>query len=159
MLARWQEQSLSGTTCALSVGTLKAALSAAVKWDMLGCNPAAAAEPPRRDTPVMSVLDEEQTRHLLAVAASDDDLGALWTVLATAGLRLGEALALTWSQVSLDDGTLRIVATPGWDRGRRAGVRRAEVRGLSAHRAPHGEHRGGPAHPARPPVGAEATGR
>jgi integrase len=40
--------------------------------------------------------------------ARDDPLYALWVVLATTGLRLGEALGLRWDDIDLDAGTLRV---------------------------------------------------
>ena len=44
-------------------------------------------------------------------APADDRLHALWVLLATTGMRRGEALGLRWSDVDLDAGRLRVVQT------------------------------------------------
>ncbi|MEA2686470.1 MAG: hypothetical protein QOE93_1665, partial [Actinomycetota bacterium] len=44
-------------------------------------------------------------------SASGDRLHALWVLLATTGMRRGEALGLRWSDVDLDTGRLRVVQT------------------------------------------------
>ena len=44
-------------------------------------------------------------------ARADDRLHALWVLLATTGMRRGEALGLRWSDVDLDAGRLRVVQT------------------------------------------------
>jgi integrase len=58
----------------------------------------------------MVALSPEQARHVLALA-EDDPLEALWRLAITCGLRQGELLALRWSDVDLDRGTLSVVAT------------------------------------------------
>jgi integrase len=55
-------------------------------------------------------------RRLLA-AASGDRIEALYVLAVTAGLRQGELLALRWSEVDLDAGYLRVVASLGRARG------------------------------------------
>jgi len=55
----------------------------------------------------MQPLNREQTRRLLE-AAEGDRLQALYVVAVTAGLRPGEMLALRWSDVDLQAGTLQI---------------------------------------------------
>jgi len=52
----------------------------------------------------------QQVKTLLA-AAEDTDLYALWVVLATTAVRIGEALALQWDDVNLDAHTLRVNGT------------------------------------------------
>lgn len=53
-----------------------------------------------------------QLRDFLAVsAAAGDLLYPLWVLLATTGMRRGEALGLRWSDVDLDAGRLRVVQT------------------------------------------------
>lgn len=42
---------------------------------------------------------------------SGDRLHPLWVLLATTGMRRGEALGLRWSDVDLDAGRLRVVQT------------------------------------------------
>src|SRR3712207_3508934 len=55
-------------------------------------------------------LTVEQVRSLLA-AAKDHRLYALFVVAATMGLRRGELAGLRWSDVDLDQGTLRVRQT------------------------------------------------
>jgi integrase len=52
-------------------------------------------------------LNREQTRRLLQVAEGDR-LQSLYIVAVTVGLRPGEMLALRWSDVDLEAGTLRV---------------------------------------------------
>ena len=55
-------------------------------------------------------LDVDEACRLLA-AAKDDRLYALWAVVIGVGLRRGEALALRWQDVDLDEGWLRVEQT------------------------------------------------
>ncbi len=44
-------------------------------------------------------------------AAQDTDLHALWVLMATTGVRVGEALGLRWEDLDLDARTLRVNRT------------------------------------------------
>ncbi len=86
----------------------------AVRWGRLARNPADAADPPRGGPKSDGVhsWDAKTLREFLAAsAASGDRLHALWVLLATTGMRRGEALELRWSDVDLDAGRLRVVQT------------------------------------------------
>jgi integrase len=90
------------------------ALKDAVRWGRLARNPADAADPPRGGPKSDGVhsWDAARLREFLAVsAASGDRHHALWVLLATTGMRRGEALGLRWSDVDLDGGRLRVVQT------------------------------------------------
>ena len=94
--------------------TLHKAFGAAVKWERLAKNPADQADPPR--VPVeadkMPTWTAEQLRTFLEFTASMEDRNhALWVLLATTGMRRGEALGLRWQDVDLDAGRLRVVQT------------------------------------------------
>lgn len=52
----------------------------------------------------------DQLKNFLAVA-KDDDLHPLWHLLATTGMRRGEALGLRWQDVNWERGTVHIVQT------------------------------------------------
>lgn len=124
--------------------TLRKALADAERLDPTGRNPAARAHAAvRPETP--SWTGEELGRFLAGVV--DDPLYALWVLLATTGLRRGEALGLRWSDVDLERGTISVsqtvtmvghrvvVSPPKTDRSRRRLVLDGDtVRVLEAHR-------------------------
>ncbi|HUZ85532.1 MAG TPA: tyrosine-type recombinase/integrase [Candidatus Baltobacterales bacterium] len=82
---------------------LRRALKQAVLWRMLSINPSDAVKPPRAERKEMHTLREEEVRHLLTVTGGMRDHG-LWVLLVTTGLRLGEALALRWSDIDFAEG-------------------------------------------------------
>jgi len=84
-----------------------------MKWDMLTRNPADAADPPKVTRPQPRYWNAEQVAAFL-VATADDRLGPLWVTIATTGCRRGEALALRWSDVQLDNGRASISRTLSW---------------------------------------------
>jgi integrase len=86
----------------------------AVRWGRLVRNPADVADPPRggQKSDGFQSWDAATLREFLAVSSeSGDRLHALWVLLATSGMRRGEALGLRWSDVDLDAGRLRVVQT------------------------------------------------
>jgi integrase len=90
------------------------ALKDAVRWGRLARNPADAADPPRggqKSDGVQSWDAASLRRFLTTSAASGDRLHPLWVLLATTGMRRGEALGLRWSDVDLEAGRLRVVQT------------------------------------------------
>jgi integrase len=86
---------------------LRRALKQAKRWGMVNRNVAEDVDPPRLKRDEIRPLDREQTRRLLE-AAEGDRLHAFYVVAVTAGLRPGEMLALRWSDVDLEVGTLRV---------------------------------------------------
>lgn len=85
---------------------LHRALRQAVRWRLLAVNPAADLELPPVAAAPMVTLTHEQARALLAAAQGWQYTLALLG-LAT-GARLGELLALRWTDVDLQVGTVRI---------------------------------------------------
>jgi integrase len=86
----------------------------AVRWGRLARNPADAADPPRggQKSDGVHSWDAVTLREFLAASyASGDRLHPLWVLLATTGMRRGEALGLRRSDVDLDAGRLRVVQT------------------------------------------------
>jgi integrase len=82
-------------------------LAFAVRCGYLSSNPAASIEPPRYRPARRAVWTQEQLAAFLR-AAEGYRLRPLFLLLATTGLRLSEALALTWAQVDLKTGTVRV---------------------------------------------------
>jgi integrase len=97
-LSRLQESGLSARTVRQVHMVLRCALKQAVLWRVLAVNPSDAVKPPRAERNEMRTLSEEEVRRLLAVTAGTRH-HSLWIFLVTTGVRLGEALALRWSDL------------------------------------------------------------
>lgn len=105
---------LDSRTVAYIHTILHRALKDAVRWDRLARNPADAADPPRPGQKALAVSawDSRTLRRFLTASRADADrLYPLWMLLATTGMRRGEALGLRWNDLDLDSGHLRIVQT------------------------------------------------
>jgi integrase len=97
---------------------LNAALKDALAWGRIVRNPAAVVSAPRasasgerRQHPAWSA---NQLRNFLDCARNaDDGYYPLWHLVATTGLRRGEALGLRWSDIDLTEGRLSVVQTLG----------------------------------------------
>ncbi len=100
-------RSLSARSVRKAHGVLHAALEQAVRDRLIPHNPAKLATDalPRRVRREMHALTPEQAQALVG-ALEAQPRGALWLVLLTTGLRPGEALALTWSDV--DDNRISV---------------------------------------------------
>lgn len=98
---------LSPRTVAHIRGTLRQALNDAMRDGLVSINAAALAKPPRQEHVEMKTLNARHVKKLLA-ATESDRYGPLWALLAGAGLRIGEALALTWDDVDLGDGVVHV---------------------------------------------------
>jgi len=86
---------------------LRRALRQAVLWRILASNPSDAVTTPRSNRKELRTLSEQEVRHFLTVTRGMRDHG-LWVLLVTTGLRLGEALALRWSDIDLKEGRAAI---------------------------------------------------
>ena len=105
---------LDGRTVNYVHTILHRALKDAVRWGRLARNPADAADPPRggQKSDGIHSWDAATLRTFLSESAgSGDRLHPLWVLLATTGMRRGEALGLRWSDLDLDAGRLRVVQT------------------------------------------------
>jgi integrase len=80
----------------------------AVQWGLMGRNPTEAVSVPRAERTEMQTLSEDQVKELFAVTRGEA-LHGLWVLLATTGLRLGEALGLKWEDVDLAKGRLMVL--------------------------------------------------
>lgn len=83
----------------------------AVRWGRVVRNPCDLADPPRRVArPRTQTWTGEQLGAFLD-ASADDRLYALWHLIATTGMRRGEALGLDWAHVDLDAARINIART------------------------------------------------
>ena len=101
---------LSPRTIQFVHAVLRSALQHAVREELIGRNVAKLVSPPRATPPEVTPLSPEVARRFMQVA-NTHWLAALWLILLTTGLRRGEVLGLTWSDVDLDAGTLRVRRT------------------------------------------------
>jgi integrase len=116
---------------------LHRALKQAAEWGMIARNPADTAKPPRPGREEMKTLSQTQVQQLFTMTAQDR-LHALWVLLITTGLRLGEAkrpaLAGRRPQGRHAYCAARLTAPAEW----RVGFRRAEVGAQPQNRPPSG---------------------
>jgi len=87
--------------------TLNKALNDAVKRGRLGRNPVSLANTPRYDPPEVDPLTVAEARTLLASAENEPN-GAAFMIAISLGMRRGEVLGLSWSDVELDAGRLHV---------------------------------------------------
>lgn len=90
--------------------TLRRALADAVREGLVMRNVAALAQPPTVPHRERAYLTAAEVRTLLTVTKGDR-LHALWAVGATCGLRIAEALALTWEDVDMAAAILTVRGT------------------------------------------------
>lgn len=88
-------------------GLLHRALADAVKWNILPRNPVDLASSPRVPKRPMQVFSEDEVRKLFD-ATTGDHYHTLWVLMATTGLRLGEATGLRWEDVDSRDKKLTV---------------------------------------------------
>jgi integrase len=87
--------------------TIRAALSSAVRDELVPRNVASLVEGPVSDHAQTAILEGDAARRLVA-AIADDWLGPLYVLLLATGLRLGEACALDWRDLDLERGTVAV---------------------------------------------------
>jgi integrase len=89
---------------------LRALLDDAVRDRLLASNPARVVKQPRRERTEARYLSADEVNRLLA-AAEGTRLHPLLVLIASTGLRKGEALALRWADVDLVAGVLAVRGT------------------------------------------------
>ncbi len=89
---------------------LRRALVQAVRWGLIPTNVATLTEAPRQVRSEHKVLAQEDAARFLA-ATHQDQLGPLYAVALTLGLRQGELLGLRWEDVDLARGQLTVNQT------------------------------------------------
>lgn len=90
--------------------TIRTALGEAHRRGHVARNVAAFARPPRVQLDAVQPYTVDEVRAILAAAGRNRN-GARWAIALALGLRQGEVLGLTWSDVDLNAGLLRIRAT------------------------------------------------
>lgn len=102
----------SATTVRYIHRIINKALYDAVRRNLLVRNPADLVQLPRqaRNASEMKTWTARHLREFLAVVR-DDRLRAAWTLIATTGLRRGEALGLRWEDVDLNGGRMAVRQT------------------------------------------------
>jgi integrase len=100
----------SSTMAAKARGTLRRIFKRALAVGAVTVNPVEATEAPRVAKSQMQFLTAKQVQKLFK-AARGQRMGPLVVLLAATGLRLGEALALTWADVDLRTRTLKVTKT------------------------------------------------
>ncbi|MGH9276900.1 MAG: tyrosine-type recombinase/integrase [Acidimicrobiales bacterium] len=90
-------------------GIVHRALAQGVKWGWLSVNPAASATPPRVPVPDINLPAPEDLARLFALATETDvELADFILLAAATGARRSELVALRWTDLGLDVGTVWI---------------------------------------------------
>jgi integrase len=104
---RLMNEGISTQTVAHARRVLHVALGDAVRWELINRNPIDASKAPRVEHKEVEWLRPDEAYKLFEKTA-DHPVHVLWVLLATAGLRIGEALAVEWSDFDPESQTLRI---------------------------------------------------
>jgi integrase len=107
LYATLTERGLAPKTVRNVHSLMRSALRDAVTWGNVTRNVASLAKPPRVTRTDMRTWNAHELRAFLDHVA-DDRLFAAWLLLATTGMRRGEALGLHWRDVSLDRARLSV---------------------------------------------------
>ncbi len=111
-------QGLSAKSVENVAMTMHRVLRDAVRWGRISKSPADMADPPKRSAThrPIKAWNVDTLRAFLELTRHDVEW-PLWVLLATTGLRRGEALGLRWSDVDLELGRAHVVQTVtaiGW---------------------------------------------
>jgi integrase len=131
MWTRMQSKGLANRTIRHCHSVLHNAFQLAVKWRYMSHNPVDGVTAPRAERREMRTLSADEVHKLFEVTKGDR-WHALWVVLATTGLRLGEVTALRWSDLDLVKGTA--VIQRGLQRQRGKGLVFVEPKSQSSRR-------------------------
>ncbi len=110
LILRLRSKGLAASTVQRIFVVLRLALDGAVRDGVIARNPASAVPQPSIERTEAIHLGSDQVVALLGQAAGTRYY-ALFRLIATTGLRKGEALALRWDAVDLNDGALHVRGT------------------------------------------------
>jgi integrase len=101
---------LSVRTICYTHAVLFSAMRQAVRWKFLLTNPAEDVHLPRQSRRSFTVFDVKDAGQFIA-AISGHEYEALFALAITTGMRPSEYLALTWSDLDLERGTVSVSKT------------------------------------------------
>ncbi len=104
------KEGLSPSTIRRFHAILHRALDTAVQWNLIGRNVSNIVSLPRKGGRRIQPLSEEQAKRLLQ-AVRGQPLEAMITVALVTGMRMGELLALRWSDVDMETGSVQVSHT------------------------------------------------
>jgi integrase len=171
--AQVREKGLSARTALHCHRVLREALQHALRWQLIGRNPADSVEPPRPMRHEIAALSPDDAQRILEVSEATP-YGNLVHLALMTGLRQGELLGLRWQDVDLEASVLHVRQTCQWLSGegfifrqpktyrgtRPVALSRATVERLRQHRRRQLEERlaAGPAYEDNDLVFANAMG-
>lgn len=103
-----KKEVVSGKSVRHAWTVLAVALNLAKKQRIIAFNPCEFVDAPRFEQREMRSLDAKGAQAYLRAFSDDQDIGAAVTLAIGSGLRRGELLALRWSDVDLEVGTVRV---------------------------------------------------
>ncbi|HSW09429.1 MAG TPA: site-specific integrase [Bacillota bacterium] len=115
LYAKKLAEGLSPRTVHRIHAVLHRALAQAVKWGQVLRNDADAVDRPKAARKEMKTLTPEEARQFLE-SSREDRFHALYVLAVSTGMRQGELLGLTWSDVDLDAGRLVVRRQLQWNR-------------------------------------------
>lgn len=106
-LFRAKSAELAPSSLALLRRVLRAALNQAIREGLLGRNVAALTDPIQAQRRPVAAITPARAQEILAAVAGHQ-YAPLYVVILALGLRVGEALGLTWNDVDWESGTVRL---------------------------------------------------
>lgn len=103
-------QKLEPSTVRTVYAVLRGAMTRADALEVIARTPCRGIRLPKVTATTTAVLSEDEARRLIEDTA-DDHHHVAWVLMAVTGLRIGEVLALTWSNVDFEQRTLRVEHT------------------------------------------------
>lgn len=101
---------LSASTVRHVIGTLNAGYTAAIRAGIISTNPVDGVELPPMRGQARGAWTADQARAFLT-GTRGDPLAALWRLALLRGLRRGELLGLSWTDIDLDQAVLAVTTT------------------------------------------------